>query len=118
MRDGSAPGQRRDGFKVGLVVEGGGMRGVVSGAALQAMHDLGLRCVLCFCLEISSPLCCMKIAEQQKRKQQSKSVRWCRFDSNTAVVQRAGILSRHYFLNCSSFTSLCPDTQRLKAGKA
>ncbi|EIE27199.1 FabD/lysophospholipase-like protein [Coccomyxa subellipsoidea C-169] len=43
MRDGSAPGKRRDGFKVGLVVEGGGMRGVVSGAALQAMHDLGLR---------------------------------------------------------------------------
>ena len=46
MRDGSAPGKRRDGFKVGLVVEGGGMRGVVSGAALQAMHDLGLRCVV------------------------------------------------------------------------
>ncbi|BDA50943.1 hypothetical protein COCOBI_17-1620 [Coccomyxa sp. Obi] len=43
MRGGSRPGQRRDGFKVGLVVEGGGMRGVVTGAALQAMHDLGLR---------------------------------------------------------------------------
>ena len=43
MRDGSRPGQRGDGFKVGLVVEGGGMRGVVTGAALQAMHDLGLR---------------------------------------------------------------------------
>lgn len=43
MRDGSRPGRRRDGFKVGLVVEGGGMRGIVTGAALQAMHDLGLR---------------------------------------------------------------------------
>ena len=41
---GSRPGARRDGFKVGLVVEGGGMRGVVSGGALQAMHDLGMRC--------------------------------------------------------------------------
>ncbi len=42
--DGTAPGRRRDGLKVGLVVEGGGMRGVVSGGALQAMHDLGMRC--------------------------------------------------------------------------
>lgn len=41
---GSKPGERRDKFKVGLVVEGGGMRGVVSGGALQAMHDLGMRC--------------------------------------------------------------------------
>ena len=41
---GSRPGARRDDFKVGLVVEGGGMRGVVSGGALQAMHDLGMRC--------------------------------------------------------------------------
>jgi hypothetical protein len=44
LREGSAPGQRRDRHKVGLVVEGGGMRGVVTGAALQAMHDLGMRC--------------------------------------------------------------------------
>ena len=44
LREGSAPGRRKDKFKVGLVVEGGGMRGVVTGAALQAMHDLGMRC--------------------------------------------------------------------------
>jgi hypothetical protein len=50
MREGSAPGRRRDGHKVGLVVEGGGMRGVVTGAALQAMHDLGMRCALAPCL--------------------------------------------------------------------
>ncbi len=43
LRDGSKPGKRRDSHKVGLVVEGGGMRGVVTGAALQAMHDLGMR---------------------------------------------------------------------------
>lgn len=42
--EGSLPGQRRDGAKLGLVVEGGGMRGAVSGGALQALHDLGLRC--------------------------------------------------------------------------
>ena len=43
LQDGSKPGKRRDSHKVGLVVEGGGMRGVVTGAALQAMHDLGMR---------------------------------------------------------------------------
>lgn len=32
---GSRPGQRSDAFKLGLVVEGGGMRGCVSGGALQ-----------------------------------------------------------------------------------
>ena len=32
---GSQPGARRDPFKLGLVVEGGGMRGCVSGGALQ-----------------------------------------------------------------------------------
>ncbi|PSC75485.1 Patatin Phospholipase A2-related [Micractinium conductrix] len=40
---GSLPGARRDPFKLGLVVEGGGMRGCVSGGALQALNDLGLR---------------------------------------------------------------------------
>lgn len=39
----SRPGARTDGFKLGLVVEGGGMRGCVSGGGLQAMHDLGMR---------------------------------------------------------------------------
>jgi len=40
---GSKPGARSDSFKLGLVVEGGGMRGCVSGGALQALADLGLR---------------------------------------------------------------------------
>jgi len=39
----SRPGQRTDNFKLGLVVEGGGMRGCVSGGALQAIADLGLK---------------------------------------------------------------------------
>ena len=38
---------RLDNFKLGLVVEGGGMRGAVSGGGLQALHDLGLRCESC-----------------------------------------------------------------------
>ncbi|KAK9856443.1 hypothetical protein WJX84_002513 [Apatococcus fuscideae] len=42
-RTGSKPGQRTDSFKLGLVIEGGGMRGAVSGGGLQALHDLGLR---------------------------------------------------------------------------
>jgi predicted patatin/cPLA2 family phospholipase len=33
----------QDGFKLGLAVEGGGMRGIVSGAMLVALDDLGLR---------------------------------------------------------------------------
>lgn len=38
---GSKPGDRADKFKVGLAVEGGGLRGVVSAAMLTALEDLG-----------------------------------------------------------------------------
>lgn len=38
---GSKAGERDDRYKVGLAVEGGGMRGVVSGAMLNALEDLG-----------------------------------------------------------------------------
>ena len=55
MREGSIPGKRKDAHKVGLVVEGGGMRGVVTGAALQAMHDLGMRSASSF----SAQICCL-----------------------------------------------------------
>lgn len=37
----SKPGERDDGFKVGLAVEGGGIRGVVSAAMLTFLEDLG-----------------------------------------------------------------------------
>ncbi|HYT24934.1 MAG TPA: patatin-like phospholipase family protein, partial [Actinomycetota bacterium] len=40
--DATRPGARTDPFKVGLAVEGGGMRGVVSGGMLNAVEDLGL----------------------------------------------------------------------------
>lgn len=39
----STPGARTDPFKLGLVVEGGGMRGVISGAMLMGLLTLGLR---------------------------------------------------------------------------
>ena len=39
---GSAPGARRDGHRVALVVEGGGMRGVISAAMTGALERLGL----------------------------------------------------------------------------
>ncbi|GAA1685403.1 hypothetical protein GCM10009830_36110 [Glycomyces endophyticus] len=42
-RAGTAPGARPDGCKLGLAVEGGGMRGVTSAAMLVALDDLGLR---------------------------------------------------------------------------
>lgn len=38
---GSPPGERDDGATVGLAIEGGGMRGVVSGAMVTALEDLG-----------------------------------------------------------------------------
>jgi len=40
---GSRPGHRTDPYKLGLVVQGGGMRGVVSAGALTVLHFLGLR---------------------------------------------------------------------------
>ncbi|HEU5474448.1 MAG TPA: patatin-like phospholipase family protein [Actinophytocola sp.] len=39
---GSRPGERTDGHRVALVVEGGGMRGIVSAAMTAAIEDLGL----------------------------------------------------------------------------
>lgn len=44
-RAGTGPGAHGDGLKLGLAVEGGGMRGVVSAAMLTALDDLGLRSV-------------------------------------------------------------------------
>ena len=38
----SLPGSRNDGYKVGLAIEGGGMRGVVSAGMLTALAHLGL----------------------------------------------------------------------------
>eukprot|EP00882_Tetradesmus_deserticola_P001738 GHRQ01001868.1.p1 GENE.GHRQ01001868.1~~GHRQ01001868.1.p1 ORF type:complete len:467 (+),score=178.06 GHRQ01001868.1:470-1870(+) len=38
----SRAGCRRDGCKLGLVVEGGGMRGIVTGAMLMGLADMGL----------------------------------------------------------------------------
>ncbi|HLU27290.1 MAG TPA: patatin-like phospholipase family protein [Glycomyces sp.] len=42
---GTGPGAHGDGHRLGLAVEGGGMRGVVSAAMLTALDDLGLRSV-------------------------------------------------------------------------
>lgn len=39
---GDKPGDRSDGLTIGLAVEGGGIRGVVSAAMLSALEDLGL----------------------------------------------------------------------------
>lgn len=39
--DNSMPGSRSDGSKIGLVIEGGGMRGVISGAMTAALENLG-----------------------------------------------------------------------------
>jgi predicted patatin/cPLA2 family phospholipase len=41
--EGSRPGQRSDGRRIALVIEGGGMRGVVSAGMTAAIEQLGLR---------------------------------------------------------------------------
>jgi predicted patatin/cPLA2 family phospholipase len=43
MRRASVPGRRDDSAKLALVIEGGGMRGVVSGGMVTALDDLGLQ---------------------------------------------------------------------------
>lgn len=40
---GSSPGQRTDGAKVALAIEGGGMRGVISAAMLTQLEDYGFK---------------------------------------------------------------------------
>jgi predicted patatin/cPLA2 family phospholipase len=42
VRTGSRPGDRADGYRVALSVEGGGMRGVVSAGMALALHELAL----------------------------------------------------------------------------
>ena len=42
-RQGSRPGDRNDDCRLALVIEGGGMRGVVSGGMVAALEHLGLR---------------------------------------------------------------------------
>ena len=42
MRSGSKPGARDDGLRVALAIEGGGMRGTISGGMALALHELGL----------------------------------------------------------------------------
>ena len=41
--DGSKPGQREDGHKLGLAIEGGAMRGVVTAGMVTGLEMLGLR---------------------------------------------------------------------------
>jgi len=41
-REGSLPGERRDGFRVALAIEGGGMRGTISAGMALALDELGL----------------------------------------------------------------------------
>src|SRR5450755_26329 len=41
-RRGTLPGARADDARIALVIEGGGMRGIVAGGAVSALHDLGV----------------------------------------------------------------------------
>ena len=52
LEAGSQPGARRDGHRVALVLEGGGMRGVVSAGMTAALERFGL--TPCFDLVVGS----------------------------------------------------------------
>ena len=41
-RTGSRPGARDDGLRIALIIEGGGMRGVISAGMALALDELGL----------------------------------------------------------------------------
>ncbi|HEX5303933.1 MAG TPA: patatin-like phospholipase family protein [Streptosporangiaceae bacterium] len=51
---GSRPGERDDGFRVALAVEGGGMRGTISAGMALALDELGL--VPAFAAVLASPV--------------------------------------------------------------
>src|SRR5215216_1076130 len=42
VRRGSRPGERQDGLRVALAIEGGGMRGTISAGMALALHDAGV----------------------------------------------------------------------------
>ena len=42
LKSGSPPGQRADGYRIALSVEGGGMRGTVTAGMAYALHERGL----------------------------------------------------------------------------
>jgi len=44
LAEGSRPGHRTDGLKLGLVVEGGGMRGIVTGELVPRVLPIQIRC--------------------------------------------------------------------------
>lgn len=57
---GSRPGQRTDNAKLGLVIEGGGMRGVISAGSLMMLYELGLRCSPAVLASLCVALCTTK----------------------------------------------------------
>ncbi|GAB3806069.1 hypothetical protein [Micromonospora zhanjiangensis] len=42
VRRGGRPGERQDGLRVALAIEGGGMRGTVSAGMALALHETGV----------------------------------------------------------------------------
>lgn len=58
LRATSTPNNRTDGHRVALVVEGGGMRGVISGGMLLALEQLGMRDCFDFVVGTSAGAIC------------------------------------------------------------
>jgi len=58
LKTSSTPTSRSDGYRVALVVEGGGMRGVISGGMLLALEQLGMRDCFDFIVGTSAGAIC------------------------------------------------------------
>jgi hypothetical protein len=67
MMEGSRPGARGDRFKLGLVVEGGGMRGIVTGARLGRGGGVGLGAALLHCCGCEQPAEAVKTLVAERR---------------------------------------------------
>ena len=65
LREGSAPGARSDPHRVAVVLEGGGMRGVVSAGMTAALERLGL--TRCFDLVVGSSAGALNAAALRRR---------------------------------------------------
>lgn len=92
-KTGSRPGQRTDGAKLALVVEGGGMRGVISAGSLMMLYELGLRWVKLYSLPRLASSC---IAALQQRACDTVSVETSKIPTSLALgAMQSALQMRH-----------------------
>lgn len=91
LQSGSKPGKRKDRFKLGLAVEGGGMRGSVTAGMLRALHALGARYAHHGCLQSPASRACCVLGCHAVGHFVNLTLKACR-GFGASVSQEAGIL--------------------------